>query len=36
MRLYFVPVISLFFSFSMGQNTLSLEQAIEIALSEKL
>lgn len=34
MRLFFVPVISLFFSFSMGQNALSLEQAIEMALSE--
>lgn len=34
MRLYLVPVISMFFSFSIGQNTLSLEQAIEIALSE--
>ncbi len=34
MRLFFVPVISLFLSFSMGQNALSLEQAIEMALSE--
>ncbi len=34
MRFYFVPVIGLFFSFSIGQNALSLEQAIEMALSE--